>query len=86
MKISLASGLIPKQQIVCRGEAGKWGEEVSCWDWLLFTYFKRKICIGEKRHKGWRGGLPHYIIFCKKHGPVVTYPQGYAEHIECPFC
>jgi hypothetical protein len=30
--------------------------------------------------------LPHYIVSCKRHGPVVTYPQGYGGYIECPFC
>lgn len=72
--------------VSCRAKKGRWRENVGNMDWWLFRCLKRKIYIGERSHKGWSGCLPHYIIYCKRHGPVITYPQGYGQHLECPFC
>jgi hypothetical protein len=42
--------------------------------------------IGLIKHDGWRKPLPHYLIYCSKHGYSITYPMGYEERIECEKC
>ncbi len=42
--------------------------------------------IGMRSHPGWRGVLPHYKVDCPIHGTVYTYPHGYKQIVDCPFC
>ena len=58
---------------------------MNLWQRLVFRLTGR-LYIGHKRHEGWTGSLPHYMIECPIHGRVVTYPHGYSMRLECPRC
>ena len=42
--------------------------------------------MGDFMKEGWKGELPFYLIRCRKHGYVLTYPHGFDERLECPKC
>jgi len=58
---------------------------VNLWQRLVLRLTGR-VYTGHKRHAGWRGSLPHYLIECPIHGLVETYPHGFSGRLECPRC
>ena len=46
----------------------------------------KPIYVGHFAKPGWRGKLPFYLVVCEKHGPFVTYPQGFDELLVCENC
>ncbi len=55
--------------------------------WLRISlFFGRAVYIGEGKRKGWKGYLPVYLIYCFRHGLVLTYPQGFDGSLNCLLC
>ena len=49
-------------------------------------YLKLPYYTGDKIRKNWSGYAPFYMIYCKKHKWVETYPSGHYENLLCPEC
>ena len=55
------------------------------WEQLLFRW-RGQVSIGERQPEGFSGPMEFFLIKCEKCGPVLAYPHGYEERIDCEKC
>jgi len=66
-------------------DASKIFDGLSLWERVKLAVMGR-IYVGDYTHEGWSGSLPHYLIYCDRHGLCVTYPSGYDRKLLCDKC